>query len=121
MKTEVIRSWEGFETERDQIRDAARAYYEADKALEIECNESGGDPIGYTIREKNNPGSSGSLTAQSTGQALQKLTELHTHLVSNQKFCFYFVRNEWARILNPSPEEAARCDALMMKLQEEEL
>lgn len=121
----AIRSWEGLEAQRDELRAAARAYFIADQELEEACRRFGGDPIGYTIAEKKRPGQHSLPEAQRAGAALNRLISLHTTLVQQHGLCFYFVRNEWAPILNPTPQEKYRCAKLVDKLNcesaEEEL
>ena len=111
-------SWKGFEGERKQLQQLARAYRQADRQLEEYCvthNMSSDMAFQATQHARCHPDIPSSPAAHEAAQAQLALEQLHRHLVQ-RGLNYHLVRREWAAIL--SPVEANHCKELV---QEERL
>jgi len=110
-ENEVI-SWEGFETEKAEIRLAAVEINESYKALQGACGLTDtmlAGVVGRGVRERvfgqNAP-------LDRAVRATLALRELTTELVSKRDFNYYLIHCEWSPIFDPSKENCERCDKL---------
>ena len=101
--THWIRSWNGFETKRDELESLCKAAVEADALAARECDKMGISAIGaicLSCRDQNaeNP----SKYAKQTAELMNKIGLIEYDLVWNHWMDCNFVVNFSRSILNPN-------------------
>jgi hypothetical protein len=116
MNTKWIRSWNGVDehgiplsTYRDQIRSMAKEVVSTD--LKVRTKYPSSIATGLICQAMGNLSISSDPDVVKAAKAQNDLFELHALLVS-KGLEYDFVCREWYTILDPSPENKARCDKL---------
>ena len=108
--TNLIWSWDGFEEEKLTIKRFARRVVKYD--LRVREQFASSIATGLICEAMRNPLRARTPDIRKAAEAQNELFRLHDILVNTHHLEFDFVRREWATILDPSPEEAARCKKL---------
>jgi hypothetical protein len=98
--SKVIKTWKGFETQKEKLSTLASRYKEADAILELKAGDAGA--FEYTVRAFKAPDKPNIPEGRAAGLASDELVNYHKYLVLELGLDHFMVRKVWSEILGSS-------------------
>ena len=106
----TMSSWEGLHEQHQRLTDAALEVHDSDAALrQVMPNVEATGRIMMGLRD---PSTATTLALKRAVDAQRHLQTICASLVNEHHMDFFFVRSEWARIVDPSDGNVATCDCI---------
>jgi hypothetical protein len=112
-RNRAVFSWDGLENLREQIRHAAQEVKNSHETAIQAAAKHDGFAAGEICVAMKAPADSSCPEVLRAAVAQQRLRDFHSTLVLHHNLDWHFVRQEWACILDPRPEEAQLCQRLV--------